>query len=65
MGGTKVSIGPVWSRPVRPSRWPSCTTSVSTPKPTNADMMVVIAAISEITTERKAIASTMKVTPRM
>ena len=36
---------------------------MSTPKPTNADMIVVIAAVSEITIERNAIASTMKVTP--
>ena len=38
---------------------------VSTPNPTNADRIVVIAAVSEITTERKAIVSTMNVTPMM
>ena len=40
-------------------------TSVSTPNPTKADRSVVTAAVSEITTERNAIASTMNVTPMM
>ena len=65
IGGTNVSIGPVVSRPVRPSRWPSCTTMVSTPNPTSAERIVVIAAVSEITIERKAIVSTRKVMPMM
>ena len=48
-----------------PSRWPSCTTSVSTPKPTKAERIVVIAAVAEITIDLNAIASTMNVTPMM
>ena len=39
--------------------------SVSTPKPTNADRIVVIAAVSETTIDLNAIASTMNVTPMM
>ena len=65
MGGTKVSIGPVRSSPVNPSRWPSCTTSVSTPNPTKADRIVVIAAVAEITIDLNAMARTMSVTPTM
>ena len=38
-------------------------TSVSTPKPTNAERIVVIAAVSETTIDRNAIASTRNVTP--
>ncbi len=38
---------------------------MSTPKPTNADRSVVTAAVSEMTIDRKAIASTMNVTPMM
>ena len=45
-------------------RWPSWMT-MSTPNPTNADRIVVIAAVSEITIERNAIASTMNGTPMM
>ena len=55
--------GPV--EPERSSRWPSWKTSVSTPNPMNADRIVVTAAVSEITIERNAIASTMNVTPMM
>ena len=40
-------------------------TSVRTPKPTNADRIVVIAAVSETTIDRNAIASTRNVTPMM
>jgi hypothetical protein len=38
---------------------------VRTPKPTNADRMVVTAAVSETTIERNAIARTRNVTPMM
>ena len=48
---------------VRP--WPILTTSVSTPKPTVAEISVVMAALSAITIDRKAIDSTMNVTPMM
>ena len=65
IGGTKLSIGPVRSSPMRPMPWPSCTTSVSTPNPTSADTSVVSAALIAITTDRNAIASTRKVTPMM
>ena len=53
------------SRPVRPSRWPSWMTSVRTPNPMNAERIVVIAAVSETTIDRNAIASTRNVTPMM
>ena len=39
--------------------------SVSTPNPTKAEMIVVTAAASAITTDRNAIASTRNVTPMM
>ena len=38
---------------------------MSTPKPTNADRIVVTAAVAEITIDLKAIASTINVTPMM
>ena len=38
---------------------------MSTPNPMNADRMVVIAAVSEMTIDLKAMASTMNVTPMM
>ena len=56
-------------RPVEPRQaragGPPASTSVSTPKPMKADRSVVTAAVSEITIERNAIASTMNVTPMM
>jgi hypothetical protein len=55
----------VRSRPIRLRRWPSCTTNVRTPKPTNADRMVVTAAFPAMTSERKPMASSRNVTPTM
>ena len=63
MGGTKLSIGPVRSRPTKPMPCPSCTISVSMPKPTSAESRVVSAALTAITIDRKAIVSTRNVTP--
>ena len=45
--------------------WPCWTTSVRTPKPTSAESSVVSAALTAITAERNAIASTRNVIPMM